>query len=204
LERVVGGSVDATLPMVVMVHGLGDRPESMLRVLEDLPGPVRIIAPRAPTPWGRGFAWYTARAREGESPELLAQMRTEAATFAGQLQAVTAARPTQGKPTLAGFSQGGMMSFMVATHHPQAVGKVVPVAGWLPSGLLPGKAPADAPVIRALHGEADPVLSIGPTTASVVALQQLGWDATIVGFPGVEHQIPLPVRTELLEELSGS
>jgi len=204
LERVVGSDdPHAELPMVVMVHGLGDRPQSMLSVLGGLPGPVRIIAPRAPHAWGRGHAWFTERARTGDLSVLEAQMQASAEAFVADLAAAQRARPTTGKPVLAGFSQGGMMSFMVATHHPDAIAKAVPVAGWLPEGLWPdGPAPADAPPIVALHGTADPVLPLGPTAEAVDALRAQGWSVQLRTFDGVEHRIPPPVRDALYAELA--
>jgi len=202
LEHVVGGEADAELPMVVMVHGLGDRPESMLRVMAGLPGPVRIIAPRAPTPWGKGHAWFTSRVRDGDTAVLEAQMRVGADALAAQLREVQQARPTKGKPVIAGFSQGGMLSFMVAAHHPDVVAKAVPVAGWLPPGLVPARAPQGAPPIVALHGDADPILPLAPTQASVEGLKAAGFAVELQVFEGVQHQIPASVRAALYQQVA--
>jgi phospholipase/carboxylesterase len=200
LEEVRGGEVDERLPMVVVVHGLGDRPQSMLSLMSGLEGPVRIVAPRAPTSWGKGYAWFTVRAASGEREELASQMQREAAALAEQIREVTAARPTEGKPVLTGFSQGGMLSFMVAAHHPEVIRKAVPVAGWLPEEVLPTEA-AGVPIV-ALHGDADPVLPLEPTRGSVDALRALGSDVQLQVFPGVEHRIPPAVRQALYEAVS--
>ncbi len=203
LEQVVGGEADAELPMVVMVHGLGDRPESMLQVMAGLPGPVRVIAPRAPTPWGdKGYAWFTSRVRDGDTALLEAQMRVGAEAMAAQLREVQQARPTKGKPVIAGFSQGGMLSFTVAAHHPDVVAKAVPVAGWLPPGLVPSHAPPGAPPIVALHGDADSVLPLAPTQASVDGLRAAGFTVELQVFEGVEHQIPADVRAALYQQVA--
>lgn len=203
MEQVLGADEDAELPMVVMIHGLGDRPESMLGLMSGLPGPVRVIAPAGPTPWGRGgHAWFTHRARDGATEALVDEMRSQADAFAAQLEAVVASRPTAGKPVIAGFSQGGMLSFAVAAHHPEVVARAVPVAGWLPPALVPAQAPAGAVPIVALHGEADPVLPLAPTQASVAGLKAAGFDVTLQTFPGVEHRIPPEVRNALYEAVA--
>jgi len=204
LERVVGtDDPDTELPMVVMVHGLGDRPESMLGLLDDdLPGPTRIIAPRAPDSYGQGFSWFSERA-SGDRLALERQMKKTAADFVRNLSRVHGSRPTTGKPILSGFSQGGMLSFTVATHHPDAIDKAVPVAGWLPEGLWPeGEPPEGAPAIVALHGTADPVLPLAPTQAAVEALTERGWTVELKTFEGVQHKIPSEVREALLAELA--
>ena len=203
-ERVVGEAApDAPLPMVVMVHGLGDRPQSMLRLLADLPGPARVIAPRAPDRWNSGWSWFPTRTT-GDEATLSRQIATVAGQFVEDLEEARRARPTQGKPILAGFSQGGMLSFAVAVRHPDAIAGAVPVAGWLPSLLLPpGGPPAAAPPIRALHGEEDGVLPFARTQEGVTSLRAKGWDVTLQPFPGVAHRIPPPVRQELFHALQG-
>jgi len=202
LEKVVGANDTAQpLPMVVMVHGLGDRPESMLRLMSDLPGPARVIAPRAPDPWNDGWSWFPTRAA-GDEAVLAGQMAEVAERFVADLEAAQAARPTEGKPILSGFSQGGMLSFTVAVHHPDAIQLAVPVAGWLPEPLWPdGGPPPGAPPIRALHGLDDTVLPFPRTSEGVAALQGRGWDISVQAFPQVKHQVPPQVRRSLFREV---
>jgi phospholipase/carboxylesterase len=202
LEAVVGTEDRGQpLPMVVMVHGLGDRPESMLRVMGQLPGPARLIAPRAPDRWNDGWSWFPTRST-GNEEELAVQMAQVAEQFVADLEATTEARPTEGKPILAGFSQGGMLSFTVAVHHPEAIALAVPVAGWLPEPLWPEAGPPDdAPPVRALHGLDDPVLPFQRTSDGVGALRSKGWDVSMQAFPDVAHQVPPQVRRALYLEV---
>src|SRR4051794_17893288 len=67
VESVSGGAdPNSALPMLVLLHGLGDRPEHFLPVFESLPVKARLIAPRAPDPAGDGGSWYPY---DGASPE---------------------------------------------------------------------------------------------------------------------------------------
>jgi phospholipase/carboxylesterase len=93
---------------------------------------------------------------------------------------------TKGKPVVAGFSQGGALSFVVAVRHPEAVRAAIPVSGWLPTGLLPRPGAEVAP-IRALHGGADTLVELDPTNEAVASLVDRGADASIEVFPRVGH-----------------
>ncbi len=202
LERVVGAEDHGQpLPMVVMVHGLGDRPESMLRVMGQLPGPARVIAPRAPDAFHDGWSWFPIRA-DGDENQLAEHLGQVADRFADDLASAQQARPTVGKPVMSGFSQGGMLSFAVAVRHPDAVALAVPVAGWLPEPLWPeGGPPAGAPPIHALHGLADDRLPFERTSKGVDAMRTRGWEVTMQAFPEVGHRIPPQVQRALYREV---
>lgn len=193
------------LPLVVVVHGLGDRPENILRLFDDHPGDVRVVAPRAPTPYGRGGTWFSDRVRESDPAALAAEMRAVADRVVGWMDRVAEALPTEGEPVITGFSQGGMVSFAVALAHPEAVAGAVPLAGHVPEALWPASvSPALAATpIRALHGTADPVLPVGNVQAVTEHLQGLGADVQLHTYEGVEHRVRPPMRRRLHETVQG-
>src|SRR5690242_29777 len=43
-----GAAMDAELPLLIVVHGLGDTPETFIRMFDDVEPAVRVVAPRAP------------------------------------------------------------------------------------------------------------------------------------------------------------
>ena len=45
-------------------------------------------------------------------------------------------RPTEGRALVAGFSQGGMLTFGLALHHPDLFDGAYPIAGWFPLHLV--------------------------------------------------------------------
>src|SRR5689334_18699335 len=59
LERVLGGGDPAQpLPMVVMIHGMGDAPRlDWFTAADEIKVPLRLIMPQAPTPYYDGFSW---------------------------------------------------------------------------------------------------------------------------------------------------
>lgn len=195
-------STDANAPIVVAVHGLGDRPDRFMHLLDGLDVKARTVFPAAPHRRGEGFAWWTASVRDGDPQAVAAGLLAATEEVAGLLEELAARHPTAGKPVITGFSQGGMLSFAVAARRPELVRGAVPIAGWLPEALLPtDAAPKGAAPIRALHGEADEVLPFAPTQAAVERLRARGFDASIRSFPGVGHTVSAPMREALYAEL---
>lgn len=190
------GAPDAALPMVVVLHGLGDRPENLIGLFGDWPDGLRVVAPRAPVRWGNGFAWMDPPGQDRVPGTRDEEMNARVDELAHLIDALTAARPTVGKPVVTGFSQGGILSFALAVRHPDRISAAVPIAGALPADWVPSTASAGqaAVPIRAMHGDADTVLPLAPTQAVVDRLAQAGFDARLQVFPGVEHRIPGPVR----------
>ena len=109
-------------------------------------------------------------------------------------------RPDDARVILTGFSQGGMLSFTVATKAPELFDFVLPIGGWLPGPLVPD-ARADtlshSPEFVALHGDADPAVKIGPTREGVAALKEKGYAVQLHEYPGVKHAIPMEMKDEL-------
>lgn len=177
-------------PLVVVMHGFGDVPEHLRDAVVGCALPVRVVAPRAPTPAGDGFSWFERRVQpdgtrgwdvagiEARTDELAALIRTLSPTH---------------RAVVTGFSQGGVLSFAMATRHPEAVVAAIPVSGAVPDALVVAAPPA-APPIRALHGLDDDVLEAMPAIDAVRRLRDLGWDAEIATFPGVRHAIPPEVH----------
>ena len=208
IEHLTGGAQpDEVLPLIVAVHGLGDRPEHFVEIFEGWEFKARVVLPAGPTPWGKGHAWMTVRTADEKRLHLLGQQTLESADrIAAFLQEVVTTRPTIGKPVVTGFSQGGMISYALATRHGEQIRAASPVSGFLPSPLYRETTTKMAPV-RALHGEADPILSIQSARDTVQYLKDNGGDATLRTYPGVKHSISVPMRADwfrLLEENTAS
>ncbi|MBW2454872.1 MAG: alpha/beta fold hydrolase [Deltaproteobacteria bacterium] len=203
LVRYTGGArADQQLPMVVAIHGLGDRPERFAGLLAGLEQPARLIVPQGLDPYHGGFSWFPIRVAD-QDPEAIAQgMRRAAARLADMLTELGKRHPTEGKPVVTGFSQGGMLSFALAVEHPQVVAAAIPLAGWLPPPMWPSTVPAQAPPIVALHGDADPLLTIQPTRDAVRQLRQAGFAVELHEYPGVRHTVSPAMRRQLYRQLA--
>lgn len=196
-------AADAELPMLVAIHGRGDTPEGFKDLVDGLPVTVRLIVPRAfdPLPDG-GWSWFPIRARSADVAALAAGIDGAGDRLAAMIAELQKTRPTKGRPVVTGFSQGGMLSFVLAVDHPESIAAAVPVGGWLPPPLWPTTLPSGhVPPIVALHGEDDQVVRFTPTREAVDALIKSGWPASLQPFAGVAHSIPPPVRRELIAQL---
>lgn len=206
IELLTGGAKPGEeLPMVVAVHGLGDRPENFAGVYDGLPARARIILPRAPKTWRPGYSWFDIAIPYSENEASLAAGIGEAADLLADF--ITQLRdrvPTIGRPVITGFSQGGMLSFAVAVRHPDLISMAIPMGGALPRDLLT-KSAADAnlPSVRAFHGAGDPLIPVDQSRRTVRSLVELGFDATLTEYPGVGHTIGPEMREEVFELLKG-
>jgi phospholipase/carboxylesterase len=196
LEAVTGGA-DArdALPMIVAIHGLGDRPESLLAALRGFDRPARLIAPRGIDRFGDGYSWFPLRG-DVSGEEVGRGILRAADALSALLRRLAAERPTRGKPIVTGFSQGGALTLALATHHADRIGAAFPIGGWLPPSIAPS-APAGLPPIVALHGEADTRVPIGPTRDALAALAASGAHAELRAYPGVGHTITAEMRRDL-------
>lgn len=201
LEHVVGAAPEATLPMVIVIHGLGDRPGPHWLDLVQLKRPARVIMPEAPTPYLDGFSWFPFRARGADPAELARGIGHAAELLGSALETLARRRPSVGRPLVTGFSQGGMLAFALALHRPERLRLALPISGMLPEPLWPAKrAAAGAPPIVALHGTSDELVPFAPTERLVAHLQAHGYDATLQRYDGVGHHISDAMR----ERVSGA
>lgn len=205
VEYVSGGAAaNARLPTVVAVHGLGDTPESFLELFHDFPLEARFVAPRAPIPWGPGFAWMTTRVRDGQEAALAREIDASADRLVALIERLRTRSDVAGAPVVAGFSQGGILTYAVRVKRPDLVRAALPVAGLLPEahlGTLRRCQRGEAPIV-AFHGESDVVVPFERDRVLVDRLRALGCDVTLQSFPGVRHLIPPEVRQSLYDALA--
>lgn len=197
LERVVGQGADnvdrdASLPMLVDIHGYGAFPEFHGWIWGALESPVRLILPAGPDRVMFGRSWFPLD--ESTFPESIERAADRLAVLIRNLYNT---RPTIGKPLVTGFSQGGVLSLALAVRHPHVIKAAFPVAGWLPGEMIPDSATIDAsPLVIAFHGEDD-----GPESCreAVESLRVRGWDARIAIFPGAGHYPTPEMEAALIE-----
>jgi phospholipase/carboxylesterase len=203
VEMITGGAnTSETLPMIVAIHGLGDRPEALRMLFDGFESRARVILPRAPSVWGDGHSWFEVDPRRGADSVRAEALASAESLLAAHLAAWTRTRPTIGKPIVTGFSQGGMLSFLLAVRHPELIDRAYPLGGWLPESLWPPpeRARAIAPIL-AFHGAEDRVVPHAATAAMVAAWKQRGLRVDLISEPGVAHFVSRKMHASLLTEL---
>lgn len=186
---------DESSPLVVAVHGLGDKPDHWIETWRTFPARVQIALPRGHTRHGEGWSWFDYRdgmtdaefgAELGASEEKLWRGIDE---LAGTRRVI-----------VTGLSQGGFLCFAMASRHPDRVVKSFPVAASCPGPLLPKDRAKTAPIV-AFHGTADQVLAFKWGKAAVDAFKEQGNDAVLREYPGMGHGLNAQMRADLWREI---
>ena len=197
LDALVEGPSSAAT--VIALHGLGDRPESLLALVRACDLPVKIVAPRGPIPHGEGSSWFDI-ASFGED---LSYDEAGLVRAVDRLAAQIPSWRNEGHPLIVtGFSQGGMLSFGLALRHPDLVDLALPVGGTWPISKLPEPLPADLPPIVAQHGSADTVVPLEGTSALVARLVSAGRVASLRVEEGLGHSVSGAQRAELCRRIA--
>lgn len=186
---------DASAPLIVAIHGMGDRPENWVDSWRSFPAKVHIALPRAFRSFGDGFSWFEFR--EGMSDT---EFGTEVGNAEEKLWKAIASLAGTRKVLVTGFSQGGILSFAIAARRVERVICAFPVAGSLPGSLLPNSGTRTAKVI-ALHGTADRVVAFKWGKATVDALKERGNDASLKTYADVGHTMTAEMRSDLWSEI---
>jgi phospholipase/carboxylesterase len=185
-----------TSPLVVAVHGRGDRPDNWIGTWSTFPAKAWIALPRAFTAWGPGYSWFDLHDGMTDAELGAAVGDAEAKLWRG----VTALAKAKKRILVTGFSQGGILSFAMAARHPNEVAYAFPVAGSCPGPLLPRDGARAAPLV-ALHGTDDRVLDVKWGRGAVNAFKEQGNDATLKEYVGVGHAITPQMRADLWAEI---
>jgi len=172
---------DASLPLVIAVHGRGGAPEHWVDGWMKFPGRAHFALPRGFDRHEGGFAWFPW-STDLKSDKLAADVAAAEARLWKGIAELAAGR----KVLVAGYDQGALLSFVMAARHADAIAHAFPVCGACPEALLPQSGARSAPV-TAYQGTADDVFPLASTRASVEAFARDGRRATLREYPGVKH-----------------
>jgi phospholipase/carboxylesterase len=187
---------DETAPLVVAIHGMGDKPDNWIEPWRAFPARAQIALPRAFTRHGDGYSWFEFR--DGMTDD---EYSKEVAASEEKLWKGIAKLAGARRVIVTGFSQGGILSFVIAARHADKVAYAFPVAGSSPGGLLPKDKAKTAPVM-AFHGTADTTLAFKWGAGSVNAFKEQGNVAAMREYPGVGHSMTPQMRADLWSEIA--
>lgn len=179
-------------PLIVVIHGRGDHPKHWVEGWRGFPARAQIVLPRAFDAFGEG-GWSWFELRDGMTAEELGKSVGDSETKLWRAIEKVAGptRKNTKNIIVTGFSQGGMLSYVMASRHPDAILRSFPIAGFCPKPLLPeGKA---APV-SAFHGTEDTILKVHAGRDTVSAFKAKGNEAEMREYMGVGHTITKEMR----------
>jgi phospholipase/carboxylesterase len=167
--------------LLLLIHGYTGDENSMWVFARDLPATYQMIAPRAMHPSGStGYSWRASPDSDFGMPSL-DQLRPAAEAL---IRLVNAYQESAGIDAdqfdVMGFSQGAVMSNVLAFLYPQRVRKVGILAGFVPQGiefLIPSR-PLERKLYFVTHGTKDATVAIERARESIVLLEQAGAKVT--------------------------
>jgi phospholipase/carboxylesterase len=216
-EFITGGALDVLVrrpeggtgkaPVALMLHGWGAKESDIYELVPFIDCRVMIVAPRAPAvamQSERGaFMWYD-RGQPGQVlPGIFDDSTARLHTLVGELSDLTGVNVDNTKIFIGGFSQGGVMSFRMATLYPEFFAGIMPHSGFvskndapkLREGAYRGK-----PVFLA-HGVHDMVIQVNRAHEAREILQTGGADLTYSEYP-IGHETSLASRQALADWLN--
>ncbi|MBX3211572.1 MAG: dienelactone hydrolase family protein [Labilithrix sp.] len=186
---------DESSPLIVAIHGMGDRPDRWVADWREFPARVHIALPRAFDAYGGGFSWF--RFEDGMTDE---EFGAVVGSAEERLWRGIAKLAGKRRVIVTGFSQGGILSFAIAARHPAEVVHAFPVAGSCPGPVLPKDKARAAPLL-AFHGTADRVLDVKWGREAVNAFKEQGNVAEIREYEGIGHTIAPRMHDDLWDAI---
>jgi predicted peptidase len=195
-------------PLVVFLHGAGERGGDNLAQLKYLPTwlaepplrerhPCFVLAPecRADHSWSP-FDWSDTK-----SSPLAAEPTADLAAVVAALEAVMAAEPVDAdRVYLTGLSMGGYGAWELAARWPDRFAAVAPICG---GGDESQAAKLAAVPIWCFHGADDAIVPVERSRSMVAAIRAAGGEPRYTELPGVGHDSWTPAYRDpkLLEWL---
>ena len=198
LDIIEAESGDNPVATLIILHGLGADGNDFVPVAQELDleavGPVRFIFPHAPVlpvTINGGYrmrAWYDIIGFDADAPQDEAGLRRSMALVQGLIKRENERGIPSERIVLAGFSQGCAMSLLTGVRHPERLGGIAGLSGYLPLARQTAaeRSPANqsTPIFLA-HGTHDEVVALQRGEASRDALLALGfqveWHEYVMG-----------------------
>lgn len=171
LPRAYGSEPQRCWPLLLFLHGSGERGDDLSRVKTH--GPPKLLDGAGDLP----FVVVSPQCREGErwEPDALAALLDE---VEGRL------RIDADRVCVTGLSMGGRGTWDLAMTYPWRFAAIAPICG----GALPDRACRLRNVpVRTFHGARDAVVSLSESETVVEAVRKCGGSAELVVYPEATH-----------------
>ena len=167
--------------LLLLIHGYTGDENSMWVFARDMPPQQAMIAPRAMHPSGStGYSWRPVEGFDFGVPRL-DQLRSPAEALIRLVDAYQASVGIEADQfDVMGFSQGGVMSNVLAFLYPQRVRKAGILAGFVPHELeeLVPERPLEGKEFFVAHGTKDGTVTIERARESIALLERAGAQVT--------------------------
>ncbi|BAO77225.1 alpha/beta hydrolase [Winogradskyella sp. PG-2] len=133
-------SLKENAPLLIMCHGYGSDENDLFSFASELPEELMIISLRAPYPMQPyGNAWYAinfdsekGKWNDNVQAKQSVDLISEFIDYASNTYAIDS-----NNVTLLGFSQGTILSYIVALTYPKKVKNIIALSGYINEDILP-------------------------------------------------------------------
>ncbi len=167
--------------LLVLVHGWTGDENSMWVFVRNLPDSYWIVAPRAPYPTSpSGYSWRPQRSGLHDRPNF-EDLEPAVGSLLHFVDAYAAENQLDASQfSTIGFSQGAALISALALLHPERIGRVGVLAGFVPAGAerLAERQPLKGKPFFVAHGTLDDLVPIDIARSSVQVLETAGANVT--------------------------
>jgi len=176
---------DGPFPTIIALHGWGASAHDLIGLAPIFDGGRSIVlCPQGPLafqagPGQVGYGWFPLTGGGEADPAEVEAGIEKLERFLDK--AIDALAVERRKIAILGFSQGGVMAYALALHHPGTYAGLVALSSWLPDAMAES-VPANPELANlptlVIHGTRDGMISIDLARESRDALAKLGVSAT--------------------------
>jgi len=198
LEMVKGSGTD--LPVIIAFHFSSSKPVDAIAEYDSLKIPVRIIAPRGNFRKRDGYSYFPS---DYYSKDSLTQMTLARQTLDSVAVFVkTIGEKYKAKPIVAGFSQGGDLSFLLAVYYPGLIRAAFPLAGFIHHQRWNDatKHTQKSVPIYMYQGDADKIINVDFSRREVAALKPF-FAISLTTYPGLGHDFSPAMMRDYAETM---
>lgn len=196
------------LPMLVALHYMGGSPQTSRGDYAGITVPARILLLRGPYALERGFSWFPDGYYQLDADEQARITFEIADRLARFLDVVTKRYKTIGLPVVTGYSQGADLSHVLALHHGDKVGAILPMGARFEPEWITGASPdASFPAkVVLFHGEMDTTVPIKHSHKALDFYRAHSVPVTLEAFANAAHSYPANMKQryeEVANEILG-
>ncbi len=184
------GNADSSdeLPMLVALHGNGDKPGHFYETaMDQFQIPSRIILLEGPISFAGGKAW----------PWTASDLSKYGKAISEAVDGLSVKYPTRKKPILLGYSGGGTMAYYQALKHGNSYSYIYPISGKLNKDLLENDTANPGAPVFAYHGKSDSVVSVNGGRNAKKLLRKYGVTIKYKEFDGGHHGLFTDMKSEI-------
>lgn len=191
----------ADLPVIIAFHYSSSTPKETINEYDQITAPVRVILPQGNFRKRAGFTYFPP---DYYSKDSLTQIKISKITVDSIADFVRAiGKKYNRKPIVAGFSQGGDISFLLAIYYPELITAAFPLAGFVHKQRLDDiKLHTQKTVpILIYQGEADKIISVDYSKRNV---EELGsyFRISLKTYPGLGHDFSPQMKKDYASRMS--